>query len=173
MGFFANFLRRHCDETFTIRTHDGKPYLRRYVITRNKWFRIFIHEILMSDEDEEMHDHPWDFTTFLLSGGYVEEIPRGNYISKKYREKGMNEEMPLSELKTRTYRPRFSIIRHRAEDFHRIELEKPVWTLFFAGNKRRQWGFMTENGWEYYRSFLDRKFGTKSEAADAYIKYMD
>lgn len=146
MGFWADHLKRHCDEVMTIVGKDGTPYMRRYYLIKNEWLRVYVHEILRSDEDPELHDHPWDFTTVLLSGGYVEEVP-------------LNEHSNWQAGETKKVQwPRFSVIRHKAEDFHRLELEKPVWTLFIAGNNRRGWGFLTKSGWKYHRDFLRDKF---------------
>lgn len=167
MGFFADFLRHHCDEVFTVPTHDGKPYLRRYIIMRNAWFRIFIHELLISDEDAELHDHPWNFMTFLLSGGYVEELPQ----SSARVHYGWAE----PDYKTmKIHWPRFSLIRHQARDLHRIELEKPTWTLFIAGNKYRKWGFYDPaRGWIDNKTFLKEKFESEGPEVEAYNKLME
>ena len=59
-------------KSFTIIGVDGQPYLRRYYILKTRWFRIYLHEILRSDEDRDCHDHPWNFTSIILKGGYWE-----------------------------------------------------------------------------------------------------
>ena len=47
----------------------NEPYLERYYLflkdRGNFPFNIFIHKFLKSDPDD-MHDHPWGFTTFIL-----------------------------------------------------------------------------------------------------------
>lgn len=148
MGLLVRFVRRFF-KSFTIVGADGTPYLRRYYIIRGERFRVFLHEILRSDEDPYMHTHPWDFTTVLLSGGYIEELPTGK-IKRK----------------------RFSVIRHKADDLHRIELDQPVWTLFMAGKAYREWGFQLPGRWIHHREFLDQKFGLKSTDAQNAIKEM-
>ena len=112
---------------------NGTIYMRRYYLWRSKtggrWVRI--HEILLSDEDRHFHDHPWDFTSFILSGGYTEHTPNG----------------------TTVHRP-FSLIRRKAEDLHKLELTGPAWTFVVTGDKRRDWGFQTENGWIHWEKYF-------------------
>ena len=156
--FLESHIKRHCEHPEVIVAGDGRPYLRRYTLIHQDSLRVYLHEILLSDEDRHMHDHPWDFTTILLSGGYIEERPVEPQRFTKQSDGGYKMET------VRIKWPRFSRIKHRAEDFHRIELPegKPVWTLFFAGDKRRDWGFMTEDGWVHYRKYLNDKFGPSS-----------
>lgn len=110
----------------------GKPYIWRLRILETPWFGVFLHRILMSDKDRDLHDHPWSFITFLLMGSYNEYIPSGKRTASS---------------------PTF--ICHRAEDLHRIELieNKPVTTLVIRGRKRRQWGFMTATGWVHNKDY--------------------
>ena len=49
----------------------ANPYLIRWwVIPRNRWFNIYLHEIRRSDDDRALHDHPWLNCSILLHGGY-------------------------------------------------------------------------------------------------------
>jgi hypothetical protein len=106
--------------------HIGTYMARWYVQT--PWFTIRLHHILRSDNAVSFHDHPWDFTSFLLSGGYTEVTPTG----------------------TRWW-PRFSVIRRRAEDLHRLVLTRPVWTLVLTGPRRREWGFEIDGQWVHWQ----------------------
>ena len=77
-----------CDNTFPenpmkrtiMDRRNQEPYIMRYYLVfknRNLFpFNVFIHKILKSDDDKDLHDHPWDFFHLILSGGYWEEIPR-------------------------------------------------------------------------------------------------
>ena len=49
-------------------------YMRRW-IARCPWFTLRLHNILQSDEGRDHHDHPFDFTSLILRGGYVEHRP--------------------------------------------------------------------------------------------------
>lgn len=109
-------------------------YLRRfYIIPRRERkrdkkasFSVRVHKIYLSDDAPDMHDHPWDFLSIVLKNGYLEETPG----AQKRRRVG-------------------SIIRHKAEDLHRLHVSpgKPALTLVFFGKRRREWGFSTPNGW--------------------------
>jgi hypothetical protein len=124
--------------TFEIVGLDGQLYLRRYKILRTPWLKIYIHEIVRSDEDRALHDHPWNFTSIILKGSYVEVTP--------------------------IYRARClagAMITRKAEDAHRLEIPEgqTTWTLVFVGKKRREWGFATNVGWIPHYAYLDWKFG--------------
>ncbi|MBD3260997.1 MAG: hypothetical protein GF334_04845 [Candidatus Altiarchaeales archaeon] len=61
-----------------------------------------------------------------LTTGYREHLPDGTSIWR------------------RVFSPKF----RTAEEFHWVELEKgPAWTLFIHFRKRREWGFLTGDGW--------------------------
>ena len=104
----------------------------------NSPFNIFIHKFLKSDPDD-LHDHPWGFTTFILGGGYWE------YTS--------------SNVKT-WYGP-FSYRSVKNPEFlHRIQLDKNIpycWTLFIPGKRVKDWGFDTEKGWVQHEQYLVEK----------------
>ena len=106
----------------------GEPYLERYYIflkDREQFpFNIFLHRFLKSDPDG-LHDHPWNYRTCILWGGYWEKL-----IDNKLYWRG-----PF------TYR------YASAETFHRIQLDsrvKECWTLFIPGMRRREWGFVNK-----------------------------
>lgn len=124
---------------FTITNAIGEAYLRRYYLFKSRWLSVYLHEILRSDDDRELHDHPWTFFSIILKGSYVEHLP--NYRSR--------------------FCPRWSMIFHWAEDAHRLELPTGArtWTLVFVGPKRREWGFYAAEGWVMWRTYLDRKYG--------------
>lgn len=50
-----------------------QPYMRRWwLIPRNRFFNIYLHNILRSDDDRALHDHPWRWCSILLRGAYFE-----------------------------------------------------------------------------------------------------
>ena len=123
--------RLGCDK---ITGNDSTVYMRRWFFWC-PWFGIRVHNILRSDHDRHMHDHPWDFASLILSGYYVEHNPDRSNSPNVFR--------------------RFSVVRHKAEDLHRLELtDGPVWTLVITGPKRKSWGFMTERGMVPWRRYL-------------------
>jgi len=124
------------------------PYLERYYIflkDRTSFpFNIFIHKFLKSDPDD-LHDHPWGYTTLILYGGYWEYYKNDDDdVVKHWCGPG--------KLQTRP-----------ANHAHRIELDKtnPIcWTLFIPRKRQREWGFYLNNNfsnWVKEDKYLDEK----------------
>ena len=60
---------------FVIQRED-KPYLKRWwMIPRNDVMNVYLHHITADDFDVALHDHPWDNTTIVLRGRYLEIMP--------------------------------------------------------------------------------------------------
>ncbi len=119
---------------------DDEPYLERYYLfLKNREtfpFNVFLHKFLKSD-DEELHDHPWNFTTVILTGGYWEHTENG-----------------------KTWYGPGTVLHKKATDLHRLEL-KPnsidTWTLFIPGKRCREWGFKTDKGWIEEKKYLEER----------------
>lgn len=108
------------------------PYMRRWwVIPRNRFFNIYLHNIVRSDDPRALHDHPWWNLSILLKGKYLEHTPTGNHL-----------------------RSRCSMVLRRATAAHRIELiGDSTWSLFLTGPVIRKWGFLCPQGWRYWKEF--------------------
>lgn len=148
MQFLHNLFEK-LDRVRVIKDRDTKePYLIRYYLflkdRKNFPFNITLHKILKSD-DPILHDHPWDFSTIILKGGYYEVTP-------KYNNDG-----ELEGTYTKWKGPG-SIIRHKATDLHYLLLidEAPCTTLFFMGAQKRDWGFFSKNKWTLWSEFIKR-----------------
>ena len=135
------FIFDKCNRKIIIKDRvDKEDYLERYYLflkeRKHFPFNIFLHKFLKSDS-EDLHDHPWNFTTIILSGGYWEHT-QNNKI---------------------WYGPG-SIIKKKATDLHRIELDpnsSTTWTLFIPGKKIREWGFKVEDKWIDNDKYLKEK----------------
>lgn len=116
------------------------PYLERYYIflkDRGTFpFNVFLHHFLRSDPDD-LHCHPWPYSTFILMGGYWEWIP-------------VFDDANLVCGETKVWRGPGHFRTCKANSFHRIELDptKNCWTLFMPGAKQREWGFLTHKNWK-------------------------
>lgn len=123
----ASLMRREPDYII------GGNYMRRWwVVPRNAWCNVYLHEILRSDDDRALHDHPWDNTSLVIAGRYIEHTPYGAYER----------------------RPGHSVTRKAAAP-HRLEIpegERAV-SLFMTGPKVREWGFHCPNGWRHWEEF--------------------
>jgi hypothetical protein len=124
---------------------DGdKPYLRRwYIIPRNPFVNLYLHNFRCSDDDRALHDHPWWFFSLVLKGGYYEH-----------------------RLGPLQWRPVGSIAFRRPTTAHRVELEsewvatsgerreRPAWTIILTGPRTRRWGFYCPQGWKFWQDFV-------------------
>lgn len=114
------------------------PYIRRWwVIPRNRWFNIYLHEILRSDDDRALHDHPWVNLSIIIDGSYVEHtIAKGGIERSVVRRAG-----------SWTFR--------RPTAAHRLEItDGPAWSLFITGPRVRNWGFHCPRaGWVMWELF--------------------
>ena len=52
----------------------GVAYMERFYLRPGGYDRR-LHHLLVSDPDRDMHDHPWDYTSVLLTGAYLERTP--------------------------------------------------------------------------------------------------
>lgn len=131
---------------------DGIVHFRRYRVLSTPWFNIYIHNILQSDRDEDMHDHPFDFKSVILKGSYTEKFCRAPNFD---------------QVETCTYYPG-DVVEHKAEDCHKITLNslfQSVWTLVFTSGRNREWGYLTKHGWCWHKKYRTniqmRRYGVK------------
>lgn len=159
-----------------IKPFDGQNalYLRRWFVTNGRisralvrtlgwlvgktWEKAYLHKIVRSDDDRDPHDHPWNFDSLILKTGYWDESWDWGWADNVvqggepafWRSKEVNGVAP-----GRWY--------HRnAEHTHRVQLvlgpaghEIPAWTLVFVSPKVKDWGFVTDNGWVWWRNYLN------------------
>lgn len=114
----------------------GEEYLRRWwVIPRNRFFNIYFHQVLRSDDDRALHDHPWINLSVILSGRYREVVTARPAVVRKQG----------------------SVVLRLPSTQHRLELidNKPCWTLFITGPRLRVWGFQCPQGWIPWEQFVD------------------
>lgn len=142
---FEKFLSKHFKYR-VIKRDDKTPYLVRYYILRTPFFRLRIHHILRSDYDC-LHDHPWNFLSIILKGSYWEYTPR--------KRSAEDIENNMDEYHSIVHKKAGSIIYHKAEDKHRLEIEEgaDAWTLVFMFRRRRRWGFWTSAGWVFHEEY--------------------
>lgn len=92
--------------------------------------------------DADPHDHPWDFTSLIISGGYVEQVFRtdaapgtANVVERKPGD----------------------VIHNKASTIHRITrlLTDECWTLILPGPGKRKPGFYRFDGGTVFHRFWD------------------
>lgn len=118
-----------------------KPYLKRWwIVPRNRFFNIYLHHFLRSDDDRALHDHPWWNVSLLLDGAYVEHTIAAGGVKHAIR-------YAEGDLKFRS-----------AKAAHRVEItEGPSWSLFITGPTIRDWGFHCPAGWRRWQDFVSSR----------------
>lgn len=151
--------------------HDIGDYMSRWILI-HPGGTIRLHNIRQADQDHDLHDHPWDFVSIILRGGYIEEVPK-NRLDRAGQ--GGTEYI--------TYEPG-DVNMVSAEDSHRIDLvfdrkldpldpgEDGVWTLVFSGNYKRGWGFWSRYSGQFipWREYVNSKPGVTTQEYEARLK---
>lgn len=121
----------------------GQPdlvYLRRWRIIQTPLFALYLHAIFTPDGDWHPHNHPFNFVSLILKGGYDEQVQdlHGDVSA---------------------------LIRHRRWSFHKMGRDAyhrilgiygvPIWTLVFIGRRSQEWGFATEHGYMPSRDYFE------------------
>lgn len=122
---------------------ETEPYIYRWHLARTAQACLYFHIQVASDPARPLHDHPWDNTSVILSGGYDELWEEAPWILADYGDP------PARKLRAG------DMVFRKAEEAHRLLLPEGIpyaMTLFTTGPKRREWGFWYEDGW---RPFTD------------------
>lgn len=125
------------------------PYMKRWVLKRWKGFQLALHNIMRSDDDRALHDHVGWNISIILTGYYYEWLfdPRadptktpvpGSAYPYGYRRRLR---LPLVPYFRPAARP------------HRLEINRPVWTIWLRGPHIREWGFWCKQGWVHWTQF--------------------
>lgn len=145
--------------SITITVH-GKPYLTRYYLffKDRSWGNVYIHHFHSSDQGDELHNHPWAWgLSLIIAGGYVEERASNPFTweMKPVEGDGLIKAIgsfPFpAQIEKRDVGP-FSLNFITTRDFHRVDLKdekKGAWSIFIAGPRTKQWGFLDRNTSEY------------------------
>jgi hypothetical protein len=116
-----------------------EPFLDRRVLVITPWFGIFLTDIYQPDANQrDPHDHSRPFTSWVISGGYTEEVFSDPVIltsSQRQHRRWSLHQMPVSQAHVIT------------------AVTAPLRTLVFAGRSRGTWSFWTLQGkvdWKVY-----------------------
>jgi hypothetical protein len=120
-------------EVKRIRNCFGQLYMTRIILWRfRSGAKVMINVFHRSDEDRDLHDHPWHFRTFILWNGYFE-----HHVG------GVRSALPLMTLvRPAQWRHRVELRKHSDDGSERMAV-----TLVFTGPKVREWGYHTKDGW--------------------------
>lgn len=139
---------------------DGTVYMIRYFIWKpkdptNTKSRIYLHHFIRSDHDRALHDHPWNFESLILWGGYYEiadrrQIPAFEMIPSggiaKWQPLLYNDGQRRENHYMRWFPP-LSRISRKAGWRHKVILPegKKAWTIVKVCGKVREWGFWIDD----------------------------
>lgn len=105
----------------------GDVYLSRLMLVWTPWFGLYLHIIRRPDWAQCQHDHPWAFVTFILKGGYEEEV-------------GPDKTLHVRKRWYLGYRPR--AFEHRITRL----LHGNAVTLVLRFKNHDEWGFRMKDG---------------------------
>jgi hypothetical protein len=133
---------------------DGAYLHRWFVIPRNRWLNVYLHQFLRDDDDRALHDHPWWSASLMLGGAYIEHTIDAGGIHRR-------ELILAGALRFRgaTHAHRIELVRggfwlRQAPDAAPTPIALPCWTLFITGPRLRRWGFhCPKEGWIPWESF--------------------
>lgn len=127
---------------------EGKSYLVRITLFKCPYFSVKIHKALMSDPAIP-HDHPWNYLSIILWGGYYEETINTKSVTSLTS--GKTYEGPF--CKQIWYGPG-SFLYRKGDKLHRLIIPEGSYSisLIFVGRKWREWGF-----WDFYEGWISHK----------------
>jgi len=130
------------------RNDPSQVYLRRLRVFQTPWLAMYVHWIFLPDGARAPHDHPWNFWSLILRGGYSEMFYPYPHVARDLH------------MHAREWN-RWSWHKMPRESAHNIlTLQPGTITLVFTGKRRRVWGFWTDDGFvpfnEYEGTTTDR-----------------
>lgn len=143
MNWIVPKLARWCERHGRVLRITGRQgpddvYLVRYFLFRSKPFSVYIHRFLRADQDDP-HDHPFDFITYVVSGSY-EEIQfvrcrdgRGRLL--------LGERTETRSRGSSAYRSATTIHRVVVPDRTTAQIDEAPLTVVIRGRWLRPWNF--------------------------------
>jgi hypothetical protein len=137
-----------------IRSKTGELHFKRWQLLKTPWFCIYIHGIYREDEDDHLHNHPWNLWTMVLWGSYVEKLEKIRKVD------GVDKiDVRGSGYKIKSRHPGNMAYRN-SEKFHTIAHvnKAAAYTLAIVGKRKKEpWGFMTEKGFVDFKTYRKNK----------------
>jgi hypothetical protein len=125
------------------------PYMLRWymILPRNPFLTIYVHQVLRSDDDRALHDHPSFSLSLMLAGPMGEWVRDGN--AQRYRE------IKPGELLWRSgsFAHRLVRLPKETKDADGDTRVAPL-TVFIMGPRYRKWGFWCPHSWRFWEDFV-------------------
>jgi hypothetical protein len=138
--FLAGLRRLRAPDLVICAQEDALPYLYRWRLVHHPKGNVYFHIQVRSDPNRPLHDHPYDNSSNILTGGYIEFM----------------DDRPESYTET-YHRVPGGFYHRKAEWAHRLVLPEGVpysMSLFTTGPVRRDWGFWFPDGWRSYKEVI-------------------
>lgn len=138
----------------------GKDAAGEITAPRWTWLpSIRLHRIMRPDQDQDLHDHPWNARTIVMLGEYDEERPVDLDAARKDGKPFMVIWAGGDDARLRHTRRAGYTGRLLFGQYHRITRvsDGGAWTLFFTWRKRGTWGFMVNGKKVPWREYLGVK----------------
>lgn len=145
-----------------LRRDDGEIFLERWG-WECKRFGIFIHKMEAPDPGVDLHNHPWPFASFVISGGYEEQRAL-DWEAQVLAAVRLDQRGDIKQRK------RWSFKKFPLNEAHRIVKVKPhTWTIVFRGRAVRPWGFFTPDGYMDARTYEHSEFGKARQLSEVFV----
>lgn len=118
-------------------TRPNYVYLRRLILFKTPRFGLYLHWIYTNDNGRSPHNHPMDFYSKVIRGGYQQED------WKRHNDNAGPEFLGISSNHWWT---KGNVMR--SGEFHRIYslFRVPTVTLVFWWNPTKDWGWLRKSG---------------------------
>lgn len=146
-GWFFPIPSRARDSLYLLRMWLTEP--KRYDAERfDSGDSLMLHYFAQGDDDASLHDHPWNFRTTVVFGGYDEHLPPLDWQPRS--------ELGPEWMQNIVFRSAGRTIEHEATDLHCVGRIKPgTFTLVRTGPRERSWGFHPPGKkWTPWRTYL-------------------
>lgn len=140
------------------------PLLYRWKLHINGDFMVYLHRFGRSDEDRQLHDHPFSFVSLILKHGYHEVRPIAP-LRERLAVGDKSFDLDDPQVQERAYYAPGSMLFRPSWYAHRVELEKtlPSWSLVVRTRKANDWGFFTHDGWKLWSEWHSAKICDEPE----------
>lgn len=117
---------------------------------------VRLHRIMRADHDRDLHNHPFDYRTFVVKGAYAEVFEEPSEHSPEWRAHGYRW---IHAGGTET---------GNQDKYHRIDVvpKRGVWTLFFMTRNTGGWGFNVDGQHVDSTRYLLRKGYTRTHVEE-------
>ncbi len=140
-----------------IPSNEDPSYMERYWLfnpypkprQKKRWqfpISVRLHYIKRPDLDRHYHDHPWNWSSLILTGGYTDVRPQSTIFNE------VSDAVYVRDLNEGDYNGM------SCHGLHRIITVTPgTWTMFITGRKRKSWGFAVDGVMVHHYDYPDQQ----------------